>query len=260
MAEYTSSDKADELRGVQEPEYVRLCHPSLGLKIYTCLKQPGSVSQTGAGNPDFISPHRVRDLCPGAQHHLLGVRATRHCGPHPLSLGYSTGSERDFSTAGVLGATHSSQGWNVNSSSTRRWASQQTAAFHLRLQKPKAHGRKGALNLANTKWLAGVGQCLELLCSSASSAPPPLTISSQHLVPCGRDSSPTSHHFRDPSHPRASSSPTQSSTTHLLPLNSIPLPYLGLCGAPIQTPEPSPPAPSQTFKLLLPLKKHPSAL
>lgn len=100
LAEYTSSDKADELRGVQEPEYVRLCHPSLGLKMYTCLKQPGSVSQTGAGNPDFIPPHRVRDLCPGAQHHLLGVQATRHCGPHPLSLGYSTRSERDFPQPG----------------------------------------------------------------------------------------------------------------------------------------------------------------
>lgn len=83
----------------------------------------------------------------------------------------------------------------------------QTAAFHLRLQKPETQGRKGALNLANTRWLTGVGQCLEPLCTGCSTTPPQFPISHQHLVPWGRDSSTTSHHLRDPSHPRASSSP-----------------------------------------------------
>jgi hypothetical protein len=49
LAAYTSSEKADELRGVQEPEDARLHPPTLGLKIHTCLKQPGPVSRTGAG-------------------------------------------------------------------------------------------------------------------------------------------------------------------------------------------------------------------
>lgn len=87
-------------------------------------------------------------------------------------------------------------------------------------------------------------------------------ISHEHLVPCGQDSSPTSHHLGDPSHPRASSHRVSSHYA------SVPFEFYSsalfgsLCPAPIQTPAPSPPAPSQsqTFKPLLPRKKHPSTL
>lgn len=58
-------------------------------------------------------------MCPRAQRSLLGVWAIGQCGPHSLSLHYGTKAER-FPTAGVPGATHSSQGWNVNSSLSRR--------------------------------------------------------------------------------------------------------------------------------------------
>lgn len=151
----------------------------------------------------------------------------RHCGSHPLSLGYSTRSERDFPQLGFREPhTVPRAGTSIHHLPGR---ASQTAAFHLRLQKPEAQGRKGALNLANTRWLAGVGQFLEPLCTGSSTTPPQLPISHQHLVPWGQDSGPTSHHLRDPSHPRASSSPIESPITHLLPLDFTPLPYLDLC-------------------------------
>lgn len=134
-------------------------------------------------------------------------------GPHPLSLGYTAPGLREI--------FHS---WGSESHTQFPGMECQFIIYPTglrRLQKPKAQGRKGALNSANTRWLVGVGQYLEWLCFSSFTAPPPLSVAHQHLVPCC--------HLGDRRHPRASSSPIEAPTPHLLPLNFTPLPYLGLC-------------------------------
>lgn len=106
--------------------------------------------------------------CPEGPAGSLGHRAA--WSPSPLSALRRQGWER-FPTAGVPGATHSSQGWNVNSSLSRQGP--QAAAFHLGLQKPGAQGKRGTWSLANTRRMAGAGQCLELPCSHIHCSPTP---------------------------------------------------------------------------------------
>lgn len=66
--------------------------------------------------------------------------------PIPSLCATAPGLREISHTAGVPGATHSSEGWNVNSSSNGQGL--QTAAFHPRFQKPEAQGRTGGSELS----------------------------------------------------------------------------------------------------------------